>query len=71
MKTYWVCSGDTEFIFSKKRLHYSYYPFVDAALYTPSDDAPARAHWDTKRAVEPLAHAAARFRKVDIKGQLS
>ena len=44
---------------------------LDAALYTPSDDAPARAHWDTKRAVEPLAHAAARFRKVDIKGQLS
>ena len=43
---------------------------LGAALYT-ADAPPAAAHWDTKRAVEPLARAAARFRKVDIKGQLA
>ncbi|WFD06948.1 hypothetical protein MVES1_002303 [Malassezia vespertilionis] len=36
----------------------------DAALYTE------QGQWDTKRAMDALAHAAERHRKVDIKGQL-
>lgn len=40
---------------------------LDAAQFTDASDA----HWDTKRAAEPLARAVQRFRKVDLKGQLS
>lgn len=43
---------------------------LDAALYTEKGPL-ADAQWDTKRAGDALVRAAERFRKVDIKGQLS
>ncbi|WFD43488.1 hypothetical protein MPSI1_002150 [Malassezia psittaci] len=45
----------------------------DAAIFAhdPQSTRNKPTHWDTKQAIDPLTRAAERFRKVDIKGQLS
>ena len=43
---------------------------LGAQLYTDASAPLDNAQWDTKQALAPLEQAAARFRKVDIKGQV-